>query len=317
MSKFYYAGILSAAILSVALPDQSHATFKKVFGITSTTDYLNQMIALTQMQDTLKQINDVNAKVTEEEKKINVMNQLIDVELRSSIKEAQDKLDKLAETVLKDSELRSKDIQSRIASREGNAEELQKGLNSESQLSKWAKAINFLSAGVAKPAVNYAQKMDAAAQKAIEDQIAARRKSIADLQRQLADEQKALKNVFTSPEYQQQAQALNKLITGYTDALVRIEAGLQKKRQENIFNPYNKQAQDLLKQLNTQIKDAKCDQIKTMADTKEAIISQCKQQKLDAAKKATTDKFPACQSLTITSTVDQINQCITYYRANR
>ncbi len=317
MAKFYYVGILSAFFLASVVPAESQSPFKKVFGITSTTDHLNRLIVLTQMQQTLAEINDVNAKIVQEEKDIGALNKLIDEEIRMEIKKAEDQMAALAGDVLKESELRTKDLQSRIDRREGNIAELQKALQAESKLTQWAKTFNTMALGKLGSAVNLTQKMDAASKKDLENQIAARRKSIADLQKQIAEEQRMLRSIYTSPEYQQKAQVLNAKIADYTKALSTILSSAAKKRQERIFGPYNQKADDLLKQLNKQIKEAKCNLIKSPGDTKPAIIKQCKQQELDGAKKAMTGKFPACDGLTVTSTVDQINQCITYYRTNR
>jgi hypothetical protein len=317
MSKLYYLGIMSALILASAAPAQAQTTFKKVFGITSTTDYLNQLIVLDQMQNTLAEINDTNAKIKVEEKNVAAFDKLIGDELRKDIKLAEEQMAALAADVLRQSELRTKDLQSRIESRKGNIEELKKGLGAESKITKWAKTFNTVTLGTLGAAVNIAQKMDATSQQTLENQIAARRKSIADLDRQIAEEHKTMSSIFTSPAYQQKAQELNLRITEYKKALSNISNAAAKLRQERIFGPYNKKAEDLLKQLNTQIKEAKCTLIKTPGETKPAIINQCKQQKLDGAKKAMTTKFAACNSLRTSSTVAQINQCITEYRTNR
>ncbi len=317
MFKIYYVGALSAFLLASAMPAEAQLTFKKVFGITSTSDYLNQLITLTQMQKTLAEINDTNAKIVKEEKNIGSFNKLIEEEIKKEITQDEEQMTSLANDVLQESELRTKDLQSRIATRQGNIADLQKGLGAESNLTKWAKTFNKVALGKLGAAVNLSQNMDATSQKTLEDQIAARRKSVAGLEKQIAEEQKTLKNIFTSPEYQQKAQALNARIADYKKALSNILNAAAKLRQERIFGPYNQKAEDLLKQLNTQIKDAKCNLIKTAGDTKPSIIDQCKQQKLDGAKKAMTGKFTACEGLTITSTVVQINECIKNYRTNR
>src|SRR5690606_27193308 len=115
------------------------------------------------------------------------------------------------------------------------------------------------------------------------------------------------------PAYQEKAKALKKELTEAETALANILANIGTLRKDTIFTPYDPQGKALMEKLKKHISDAKCGNIKDIADAKTTAISACKKESLDGAKKA-LQKVSSCKALTMNSSTQEIDGCITTYR---
>lgn len=289
------------------------STFKGMFGITSTTDYLNRFKILREMEITLAEINKLNLEVRGKEKDISDIQSRAVTDFKKLVEETEQKLNDLSADILKESEQRVSDLKERIARREGSITDLQKAITQEGKLAQIASNLDWISMGMTKMGTEYIRKMDNASKKSLEDQISSRRKSIFQIQQELTQESQAVKNIFTSPSYQEKATALKKKLTEAEVALANISANLETLRKDTLFTPHDPQAKALIEKLKKHISDAKCRNIRDMSEAKAAAISACKKENLDGAKKA-IQAVSSCKSLTMDSPTQEIDSCITTYR---
>lgn len=270
---------------------------------------LTTFLTLREMEETLKQIEATNKEIYKAENEL----ALSSARHRKKLEDESDKLTRDLEAftkkALEQTKLEIETLKERIARREGDIKENEEALKAKGKLVSWAETAHAWTGwGIAKTALDAAQAAEGRTKKQAEDKIAAIRKDIASIKDLLIKAEEASKGIFTSKKYVDGRKEIQDKLQKVDNSLTNINAEIKKIRTETIVNPYDIKGKQLLKQLEEQIKKADCKMITSIASTQQRNIDACKQQALETFQK-TYNKYPACKQLTLTSSLEDINQC--------
>ncbi|HBN21716.1 MAG TPA: hypothetical protein DD412_00565 [Holosporales bacterium] len=158
----------------------------------------------------------------------------------------------------------------------------------------------------------------------LEDAIRDRRKSIAVLKKDMEKAEEAGKKAYSDPIYVQKMTDLKEEANELNNSLNALVTATNNYRKSNIFDPFNKEAEELLKGIKPLIVKAKCRKIKTKTQARVSTINVCMEEKISkidaivAKKKGSSGSsqiLPSGCNLSISSTGPELQGCKVAYRA--
>lgn len=289
----------------LALSTQAQAL--SLFG-TSTKEYVDRAIAVTNVQDTLAEIKTLNRTVMDKEKTISAMSAQLQKKSLDAVTRLEEKMRALLDEKRQETELNIKLLNEKKERREGNVAELEKAIVQEGSVLSYAKMANAASFGYLQSVVGWAKSWNDIGRSDIETSIGNLKREIANLEKEITAEKSNMQAFLTSPELQASQEKLSKKLTEARAALDNVLLVVNETRQKTIFTPHNATSDELIKKLNQSIKNAKCSGISTMNEAKDEALESCKAQYIEKIVKAKT-KAPECAKLTTKATADALGAC--------
>lgn len=278
-----------------------------LFG-TSTKEYVDRAIAVTDAQTNLKDISELSRTVQDKEKTISLLSAQMQKTTMDAVADLERKMQALLDDKIKETEFNIKILNDKKERREADIQKLEQDLQQESSLLSYAKMANAASFGYLQSMVSWAKSWTEVGRTDAEFDVGALSREILDIEKQIAEEKTRMREYLTSTQIQESQGKLSRELLEARAAMDKVQLIVHETRQKTIFDKHNSSADELIAKLNQSLKNAKCSGITNMAEAKDAALASCKAQYIEKIVKAKA-KVPECAKLTPTATADDLGAC--------